>query len=72
MTFEKKRIENPVVLLSDPDGEKLRQMVEGMKERLEIVAYEYLGENPAGHSYRLTMVAPVEYISITQVLKREP
>ena len=69
MTFEKKRIENPVVLLGDPDGDKLRLIVEGMKERGEIVDCEHLGENAEGHSYKLTMVGPVEYISMTQVLK---
>lgn len=69
MTFEKKRIENPVVLLGDPDGEKLRQIVEGMKARAEIVDYEYLGENAQGHSYKVTMVESAEYVSMTQVLK---
>lgn len=69
MTLEKKRIENPVVLLGDPDGEKLRQTVEGMKARGEIVDCEYLGENDQGHSYKITLVAPAEYVSMTQVLK---
>jgi hypothetical protein len=72
MTFEKKRIENPVVLLSDPDGDKLRKIVEEMARNEQIVSYEYQGEGADGHSYKLTMVAPVEYISMTQVLKREP